>query len=247
MVYGLLFLLLLLVLVVLRLYLILPRRANPTHSAARSQAGTCTLAVFLGSGKQREPHAWKDSKLRESLQVDIRARHSPCSLVSISTAIDLGSTLLVTATPLVPRKPSASNQTEPRVLCRTMSVAHPPSVLLALSLKLVCSIRFAATSMGVQEQYSIVTVPRARRVHQSLLTTPLSSARSLAVCIYHTTLQPLFSGKPFADVLVLNGPGTCVMLCLAVYFNKASLLYPISGDALHKNRDAALVYRTARS
>lgn len=65
-----------------------------------------------------------------------------------------------------------------------------------------------------------MTIPRARRVHQPLLTTPLSSARSLTVCAYHITLLPLLSGKPWADVLILNGPGTCVMLCLAVYLNK---------------------------
>ncbi|EKM54398.1 glycosyltransferase family 1 protein, partial [Phanerochaete carnosa HHB-10118-sp] len=68
--------------------------------------------------------------------------------------------------------------------------------------------------------YTIITIPRARRVHQSLLTTPLSSAISLMACIYHATISPLLSGKPFADVLLVNGPGTCVMLCLAVYLNK---------------------------
>ncbi|KAJ3554078.1 hypothetical protein NM688_g3292 [Phlebia brevispora] len=43
--------------------------------------------------------------------------------------------------------------------------------------------------------YRVITIPRARRVHQSLLTTPFSSAWSLAVCVYHVTLAP-FLGLP---------------------------------------------------
>ncbi|CAL1706901.1 unnamed protein product [Somion occarium] len=68
--------------------------------------------------------------------------------------------------------------------------------------------------------YTLVSIPRARRVHQSLFTTPVTAARSLITCLYHVTIAPLLSGHPFADVLVVNGPGTCCMLCLAVYVNR---------------------------
>ncbi|KAK7692745.1 hypothetical protein QCA50_004378 [Cerrena zonata] len=68
--------------------------------------------------------------------------------------------------------------------------------------------------------YSLVCIPRARRVHQPLITTPVTAAHSLAFSLYYFALAPAFTGKPFADVLILNGPGTCCMLCLAVYFNK---------------------------
>ncbi|KAI0342116.1 oligosaccharide biosynthesis protein Alg14 like protein [Trametopsis cervina] len=70
------------------------------------------------------------------------------------------------------------------------------------------------------EAYSVITIPRARRVHQSLLTTPVTSLKSLAFCVYHVTLAPLLSGRPVADILLLNGPGTCVMVCIAVYINR---------------------------
>ncbi|KAH8080265.1 glycosyltransferase family 1 protein [Cristinia sonorae] len=72
----------------------------------------------------------------------------------------------------------------------------------------------------LNKPYSIITIPRARRVHQSLLTTPLSAARSLAVCLYYVMLLPLISGEPFADVVLLNGPGTCCIVCLAIYFSR---------------------------
>ena len=44
------------------------------------------------------------------------------------------------------------------------------------------------------------------------------------VCSYHLTLLPFLSCRyrNFADILILNGPGTCFILCIAVYINKVS-------------------------
>jgi beta-1,4-N-acetylglucosaminyltransferase len=80
----------------------------------------------------------------------------------------------------------------------------------------------AKTAMQEKSSYSILSIPRARRVHQTLTGTPLAAFYSLMVCSYHLTLLPFFSGrrKTFADVLILNGPGTCFILCVAVYINK---------------------------
>ncbi|KAI0769714.1 oligosaccharide biosynthesis protein Alg14-like protein [Trametes elegans] len=68
--------------------------------------------------------------------------------------------------------------------------------------------------------YSFIVIPRARRVHQSLLTVPVTAATSLAMSIWHITIAPLLSGHPVADVLLLNGPGTCIILCLAALINR---------------------------
>ncbi|TEB38208.1 Alg14-domain-containing protein [Coprinellus micaceus] len=91
------------------------------------------------------------------------------------------------------------------------------------------------------EPYKIVVIPRARRVHQSLLTTPVTALVSLLSCIYFITVQPFlqrksrksrFNQRPRGtssppaggadqnEVLVLNGPGTCLMLAAAVYLNR---------------------------
>ncbi|TFK54435.1 glycosyltransferase family 1 protein [Heliocybe sulcata] len=72
-------------------------------------------------------------------------------------------------------------------------------------------------------QYTLLTIPRARRVHQSLLATPPAALYSLASCIYHVTILPLMrTGRstPLAEVLLLNGPGTCLTLCMAAYINR---------------------------
>lgn len=68
--------------------------------------------------------------------------------------------------------------------------------------------------------YTFIVLPRARFVHQSLLTTPLTAVRSLAVCIKHLTVAPLLSKTTSPDILIVNGPGTCVVLCLAAYMNR---------------------------
>ena len=85
----------------------------------------------------------------------------------------------------------------------------------------------ASTVSAAAKQYSVITVPRARRVHQSLLTTPLTAAWSLVKCIQHITIVPLLptqNPRFCAEVLVLNGPGTCFTLCAAIYLNKVSRL-----------------------
>ncbi|KAI0250364.1 glycosyltransferase family 1 protein [Lactifluus subvellereus] len=69
--------------------------------------------------------------------------------------------------------------------------------------------------------YQILTIPRARRVHQNTLTIPFTALRSLLAALYHVTLAPRLPGHSASfDVLLLNGPGTCFVLCVAVYVNR---------------------------
>ncbi|KAF8893804.1 glycosyltransferase family 1 protein [Infundibulicybe gibba] len=71
-----------------------------------------------------------------------------------------------------------------------------------------------------RETYQILKIPRARRVHQSILSTPPTALTSLAACIFHIVINPIFRAEAFSDILLLNGPGTCFVLCIAVYVNK---------------------------
>ncbi|KAI0374127.1 oligosaccharide biosynthesis protein Alg14 like protein, partial [Pilatotrama ljubarskyi] len=68
--------------------------------------------------------------------------------------------------------------------------------------------------------YSFIIVPRARHVHQSLLTTPFTAVFSLAAAVWHFTLAPILRRASVPEVLLLNGPGTCLVLCMAVYVNR---------------------------
>ncbi|KAF8590884.1 glycosyltransferase family 1 protein [Ramaria rubella] len=107
------------------------------------------------------------------------------------------------------------------------SGGHTSEALLLLS-----SINFArytprtyvvsqgSPSKTQSEAFTILSIPRARRVHQSLLMTPPTAIISLFTCIYHLSLRPMITRRPFADVLLVNGPGTCVMLCAAAYISR---------------------------
>jgi len=63
----------------------------------------------------------------------------------------------------------------------------------------------------------VVEIPRARMVHQPLRSVPFTFTRSLL----HTVRIALPSSKSgssaLGDVLLMNGPGTCVVLCASVW------------------------------
>jgi beta-1,4-N-acetylglucosaminyltransferase len=68
-------------------------------------------------------------------------------------------------------------------------------------------------------KYEIVIVHRARKVHQPLLTTPISSLRCLWDCIQvlqgtHQTLAGVMPAA-YPDLILTNGPGTGVIVILA--------------------------------
>ncbi|GAA6041981.1 hypothetical protein JCM8097_009129 [Rhodosporidiobolus ruineniae] len=68
-------------------------------------------------------------------------------------------------------------------------------------------------------EFRILRIPRARRVHQSYLTSPFSTLHSLLFCSWHLTLAPLlFSPKgKVADLILLNGPGSCVPIAVSAF------------------------------
>ena len=61
------------------------------------------------------------------------------------------------------------------------------------------------------EGYSIHTVPRARRIHQSLLSSPITSLQCLYACLKLLYHHP----KGYADLILTNGPATSLILILA--------------------------------
>ncbi|KAI9923667.1 hypothetical protein ASPWEDRAFT_50163 [Aspergillus wentii DTO 134E9] len=77
-------------------------------------------------------------------------------------------------------------------------------------------------SQNDSEPYAIITVPRARRVHQSYLTAPLSTLQSFWACLLVLRgLHPDQKSLPqhirslYPDVILTNGPATAVCIILA--------------------------------
>ncbi|KAJ7770179.1 glycosyltransferase family 1 protein [Mycena maculata] len=87
----------------------------------------------------------------------------------------------------------------------------------SLSLQKAVELESSKATPESPAQYTILTIPRARNVHQPLVTTLPTAFYSLLSCIYQVTLT---RGSSFADALILNGPGTCFILCIAVYVSK---------------------------
>ena len=75
--------------------------------------------------------------------------------------------------------------------------------------------------------YSVHTVPRARQIHQSLLTTPLSSLRCLGACLKLLCCHP--NGYP--DLILTNGPATSLVLILASTMLRYFSFLPRGGPA----------------
>ncbi|OJD31001.1 glycosyltransferase family 1 protein [Diplodia corticola] len=66
--------------------------------------------------------------------------------------------------------------------------------------------------------YTLHTVPRARAIHQPLLTTPLSALRCLASCLsilHESSNSSSGARSPPPDLILANGPGTAVVVILA--------------------------------
>ncbi|KAI9767519.1 MAG: UDP-N-acetylglucosamine transferase subunit [Geoglossum umbratile] len=73
------------------------------------------------------------------------------------------------------------------------------------------SIDPTTTCGELSKNYDIYTVPRARKIHQSLLTTPPSAFRCCLACA--SVLRG--SNKPspeYPDLIICNGPGTAVCI-----------------------------------
>ena len=63
-------------------------------------------------------------------------------------------------------------------------------------------------------------IPRARRVQQSWASTPFTVAWSVLFSVWHLGIKPLWrtrGRRPCADVLLMNGPATCVSVVGAVW------------------------------
>ena len=67
-----------------------------------------------------------------------------------------------------------------------------------------------------EPSYDVAVVPRARKIHQPLLTTPFSALHCLAACfrvLYSPLERPTHPQYP--DLVISNGPGTAVCVVLA--------------------------------
>jgi beta-1,4-N-acetylglucosaminyltransferase len=87
----------------------------------------------------------------------------------------------------------------------------------------------AGTVHEVTGKWEVATVPRARKIHQTLYTTPLTSLMCLIGslnALYHTAQTSIVAPSQYPDLIVTNGPATAVIVILASVILKFSGLAP---------------------
>ncbi|OCF39095.1 UDP-N-acetylglucosamine transferase subunit ALG14 [Kwoniella heveanensis CBS 569] len=91
-----------------------------------------------------------------------------------------------------------------------------------MSLKAIALLESEKGTLTSTSSYTLLPLPRARKVGESLPSTLISATRTLFVALYRLFLLPFFQHptRPFADVLLVNGPGTCVVLVLVSYIRR---------------------------
>ncbi|XP_050679252.1 UDP-N-acetylglucosamine transferase subunit ALG14 homolog [Leptidea sinapis] len=60
------------------------------------------------------------------------------------------------------------------------------------------------------KDYQICKIPKSRNVHQPYMTSIFSTLHAILYCVL-----PIFRFKP--DVIICNGPGTCIPICFVVF------------------------------
>lgn len=112
----------------------------------------------------------------------------------------------------------------------------------------------SVSTRGFQpDSYSIVTVPRARRVHQSFLTAPFSTIQCFWACVKvlrgthpDQRVRPQGTASPYPDLILTNGPAAAVCVVLAAkllrFLNVVSALF--SGQGFGERKVALFPLRT---
>lgn len=108
------------------------------------------------------------------------------------------------------------------------------------SVRLLCPL-VDCPLIGRPTQFSVLRIPRARRVLQSYLTSPFSTLYSLAYCLWHISFVPLVRSqrRVFADAILLNGPGSCVPIAFSAFLPRVSFQSCVQGGRILTRRTSA--------
>ncbi|CAK6973274.1 UDP-N-acetylglucosamine transferase subunit ALG14 homolog [Scomber scombrus] len=108
---------------------------------------------------------------------------------------------------------SGGHTTEILRLMESLSAAYTPRHYVIadtdrMSEEKICSFESSKQHSDSESQFTIYRIPRSREVHQSWTSSVLSTLTALCY-----SLPLVFRLRP--DMVLCNGPGTCVPLCVA--------------------------------
>lgn len=192
----------------LRLLAILPN-ARPQKAQLHARSTTARILVVLGSGG----HTHEMLALLRDL--DTRKYTQRTYVVSSGDAFS------------AQRAAAFEKELEEKAAAAQRGARQPTGVQEGVP-QIALNGRARANTAGREERphcvgpehYSIATIPRARRVHQPLYTTPFSALKTLAAA-FGPLLSPRKSavapGDVLPDLVVTNGPATAVIIVVAAF------------------------------
>ncbi len=223
-------------LLVLRIYLLLPRfQAGPPPK--RHPSSKCSLGVFLGSGmsvvysflrffsKHDQSEISMTSTKGLSLMKEIACLSCPtgghtAEMKTLLSTIDFNR--------YTPRKyiHCQDDILSLRIISTLESRYSPSSSTSASSgptqLDPTAQIPGENHTAPIKHDYTVLSLPRARRVGEKRLSTIISSMKTLFVGLWWLLVLPMIHspGEPWCDVLLVNGPGTAVIVVMICWIRR---------------------------
>jgi beta-1,4-N-acetylglucosaminyltransferase len=204
-------------LIALRIYQILPGNTGSLPKKRKAEE-TCSLGIFLGSGKL--PYQY----LMNADELCYVGGHTAEMRTLLST-IDF--------TRYTPRTYVYCHGDE-----MSLRVISDLEKSTEKSDSTMHDVETAPTSQGRSDVarkrpkmgYTLLPLPRARKVGQPALSTLVSTVRTMLMATCHLFLLPLLNKwrRPIFDILLINGPGTCVVLVVVSYIRRVSRDDPLS-------------------
>lgn len=98
----------------------------------------------------------------------------------------------------------------------TMSVTKAAAFESELSSKSLQSKQDGSNNASIWTPYRLIELPRARKVGQSYLSSVGTTLYSMLVTLWKLAIEAVIKGKvkQVPDLLIVNGPGTCVVVVL---------------------------------
>jgi beta-1,4-N-acetylglucosaminyltransferase len=185
-----------------------PSRNNNSQSfRAKKDGETCSTAVFLGSGKFQ--YSTSEQTLIDIGLASHDAGGHTGEAIQLLSALD--------TTRYTPRT---------YIFCTgdNISLTKATSFENDLIRKSPKDVSSGKTSAESPFSYRLVELPRARRVAQSYFSAIGTTTYSILVTLWRLAVEPIVKGdlKQIPDLLIVNGPGTCVVVVLVYKLLKVS-------------------------
>jgi len=116
---------------------------------------------------------------------------------------------------------SGGHTTEMLRLLGSLSVYYQPRIYVLAETDKMSAEKITSFEKNRTEEFKLLRIPRSREVHQSWLSTIFTTLNAILF-----SFPVVFQEKP--HLLLCNGPGTCIPICLAAFVLKVAGLRDVT-------------------